>query len=155
MRVLQDLILGFLLGNCLAVLTWRFLVTPIAMTKRMTLYYQLERIAGGSLGQILQCGQRLAVLFSRRSDGHGLGQSPWACRLASSIEVPEATFGFSAPSFTGLVVMVGVVMAVVAAAGYEMVARVANIAAPWMIAVFAACGIVSLGQMDATSCQRF
>ena len=46
---LQDLILGLLLGNALAVLTWRFLVTPIAMAKRMTLYYQLERIAGGAL----------------------------------------------------------------------------------------------------------
>ena len=28
---------------------------------------------------------------------------------------------------------------------------VANIAAPWMIAVFAACGIVALGQMQVTS----
>ncbi|HYW81561.1 MAG TPA: hypothetical protein VE890_18395, partial [Thermoguttaceae bacterium] len=46
---LQDLILGLLLGNALAVLTWRYLVTPIAMAKRMTLYYQLERIAGGWL----------------------------------------------------------------------------------------------------------
>ena len=46
---LSDLILGLLLGNFLAVLTWRFLVVPIAMAKRMTLYYQLERIAGGSL----------------------------------------------------------------------------------------------------------
>ena len=56
-----------------------------------------------------------------------------------------------APSFTALVVVVGVVMAVVAAAGYQTVARVANIAAPWMIAVFAACGLVSLVQMEATS----
>lgn len=46
---LQNLILGLLLGNFLAVLTWRFLVTPIAIAKRLTLYYQLERIAGGSL----------------------------------------------------------------------------------------------------------
>ena len=46
---LQNLILGLLIGNFLAVLTWRFLVTPIAIAKRLTLYYQLERIAGGSL----------------------------------------------------------------------------------------------------------
>ena len=46
---LQDLVLGLLLGNLLAVLTWRYLVTPIAIAKRLTLYYQLERIAGGSL----------------------------------------------------------------------------------------------------------
>src|SRR5210317_533245 len=46
---LQDLILGLLLGNVLAVLVWRFLVTPIATARRFTLYYHLERIAGGSL----------------------------------------------------------------------------------------------------------
>jgi NCS1 family nucleobase:cation symporter-1 len=47
--------------------------------------------------------------------------------------------------------VVGVAMAVTAAAGYEAVARVANIAAPWMIAVFAACGVVSLVQVEAAS----
>lgn len=46
---LQDLVLGLLLGNVLAVLTWRYLVVPIAMGKRMTQYYQLERIAGSHL----------------------------------------------------------------------------------------------------------
>jgi NCS1 family nucleobase:cation symporter-1 len=68
-------------------------------------------------------------------------------------EVPESTFGLGAPSFTVLVVVVGAVMAIVAAAGYEMVARVANLAAPWMIAIFAAGGLVSLGQMEATSAE--
>jgi hypothetical protein len=43
---LQNLLVGLLIGNLLAVLSWRFLVLPIAMSKRMTLYYQLERIAG-------------------------------------------------------------------------------------------------------------
>ncbi len=66
-------------------------------------------------------------------------------------EVPDAMFGFGAPTFTLLVVLVGIFIAVVAAAGYETVARIANIAAPWMISIFAACGIVSLVQMDATS----
>jgi NCS1 family nucleobase:cation symporter-1 len=66
-------------------------------------------------------------------------------------QVPEATFGLGPPSFTLLVLVVGIVIAAVAAAGYETVARVANIAAPWMICVFAACGIVSLAQVGATS----
>jgi NCS1 family nucleobase:cation symporter-1 len=66
-------------------------------------------------------------------------------------DVPEQTFGLGSTAFTIVVVCVGVVIAVVAAAGYETVARVANIAAPWMIAIFAACGIVSLVQMDANS----
>lgn len=147
---LQDLIFGLLLGNILAVLTWRFLVTPIAVSKRMTLYYQLERIAGGSLVKFYNLVNGLLFCFLA---GAMVTVSASAVGIPFGIlyEVPESTFAFGAPSFTGLVVVVGIVMAIIAAAGYETVARVANIAAPWMISIFAACGIVSLVQMGATT----
>ena len=147
---LQDLILGLLLGNALAVLTWRFLVTPIAMSKRLTLYYQLERIAGGSLVKFYNAVNGLLFCFLA---GAMVTVSASAVGIPFDIyyEVPEAVFGLGASSFTALVVVVGIVMAIIAAAGYEMVARVANVAAPWMISIFAACGIVSLVELDATS----
>ena len=44
-----DLIVGLLLGNLMAVLTWRFLTAEIATQKRLTLYYQLEKITGRNL----------------------------------------------------------------------------------------------------------
>jgi len=44
-----DLIVGLLLGNFLAVLTWRFLTAEIAVQHRLTLYYQLEKICGKKL----------------------------------------------------------------------------------------------------------
>ena len=147
---LQDLILGLLLGNALAVLTWRFLVTPIAMAKRMTLYYQLERIAGGALVKLYNLANGLLFCFLA---GAMVTVSASAVGVPFGIlyEVPSSTFAFGAPSFTALVVVVGIAMAVIAVAGYSMVAHIGNIAAPWMIAVFAACGIVSLGQLDATN----
>ncbi len=147
---LSDLILGLLLGNILAVLTWRFLVVPIAMAKRMTLYYQLERIAGGSLVKLYNLVNGLLFCFLA---GAMVTVSASAIGVPFNItfDVPTNIFGLSNPSFTALVAVVGIVIAVVAAGGYERVARVANIAAPWMIAVFAACGIVSLGQLGATN----
>ncbi|EMI15948.1 transmembrane prediction [Rhodopirellula maiorica SM1] len=147
---LQDLLLGLLLGNFLAVLTWRFLVTPIAIAKRMTLYYQLERIAGGTLVKLYNLVNGLLFCFLAGAMVT-VSASAVGVPFGITFDVPEAMFGLSNPSFTLLVAIVGVVIAVVAAGGYERVARVANIAAPWMIAVFAACGIVSLGQMDVTS----
>ncbi|MGB7344126.1 MAG: hypothetical protein WBD20_07925 [Pirellulaceae bacterium] len=147
---LQDLILGLLLGNLLAVLTWRFLVTPIAMAKRFTLYYQLERIAGGSLVKFYNLVNGLLFCFLAGAMVT-VSASAVGVPFGITFDVPSNMFGLSNASFTGLVAIVGVVIAVVAAGGYERVARVANIAAPWMIGVFAACGIVSLGQMDATS----
>ena len=151
---LQDLILGLLLGNILAVLTWRYLVVPIAISKRLTLYYQLERIAGGSLVKLYNVVNGILFCFLA---GAMVTVSASAVGIPFGIhyQVPEATFALGAPSFTGLVILVGFVMAIVAAAGYEMVARVANIAAPWMIAIFAACGIISLVQMDVTSLAVF
>jgi NCS1 family nucleobase:cation symporter-1 len=147
---LSNLVLGLLLGNILAVLTWRFLVVPIAMKKRLTLYFQLERIAGRSLVKFYNVVNGLLFCFLA---GAMITISASAVGVPFGVfyEVPEATFGLGALSFTGLVVLVGAVIAVVAAAGYESVSRFANVAAPWMIAIFAACGLVSLYQMGATN----
>ena len=38
-----DLILGLLLGNLAAVLSWRYLTATIAGRLRLTLYYKLEK----------------------------------------------------------------------------------------------------------------
>lgn len=147
---LQDLILGLLLGNILAVLTWRFLVTPIAIVKRMTLYYQLERIAGGGLVKLYNFVNGILFCFLAGAM-ITVSASAVGIPLGITFDVPNEMFGLSNGSFTALVAIVGIVIAVVAAGGYNRVARFANIAAPWMIAVFAACGIVSLAQMEATT----
>lgn len=147
---LSDLILGLLLGNVLAVLTWRFLVVPIAISKRLTLYYQLERIAGGSLVKFYNLVNGLLFCFLAGAMVT-VSASAVGVPFGVTFDIPSNMFGLSNPAFTALVAVVGVVIAAVAAGGYERVARVANIAAPWMIAVFAACGIVSLGQLGATS----
>ena len=147
---LSDLILGLLLGNLLAVLTWRFLVVPIAMTKRLTLYYQLERIAGGSLVKLYNVVNGLLFCFLAGAMVT-VSASAIGVPFGITFDVPTNMFGLSNASFTGLVLVVGIVIAAVAAGGYERVAKFANLAAPWMIAVFAACGIVSLAQVEATS----
>jgi purine-cytosine permease-like protein len=58
------------------------------------------------------------------------------------------------PNSVGWVLAVGVMgvlIAVVAAFGYQVVARFANIAAPWMVLVFLAFGLIGLRQfIDAT-----
>lgn len=147
---LSDLILGLLLGNLLAVLTWRLLVVPIAMSKRLTLYYQLERIAGRSLVKVYNLVNGLLFCFLAGAMVT-VSAAAVGVPLGVTFDVPSNIFGLSNMSFTTLVAIVGAVIAVVAAGGYETVARVANIAAPWMIAVFAACGIVALGQIGAAT----
>jgi len=70
------------------------------------------------------------------------------------IEFPMPRLDDLMPNSVGwvlAVLAVGAVISVVAAYGYAMVARIANLAAPWMVLVFIAFGLVSLRQfIDAT-----
>lgn len=142
-----DLIFGLLLGNLLAVLTWRFLTAEIATHERLTLYFKLEKI----------CGRNLVTLYN-------FFNGVLFCFLAGAMVTVSATavgvpFGDSIrmPSFsdtmpTGVVwcltcVGIGAAMTFVAVRGYGFVARVGHLAAPWMFLMFVACGVVVLGRL--------
>ncbi|MGE4488140.1 MAG: cytosine permease [Kiritimatiellales bacterium] len=139
-----DVVFGLLIGNLLAVLSWMFLCAPIAVRARLTLYYQLEKI----------CGRNLVTLYN-------LANGVMFCFLAGSMITVSATavgvwFHFPMPGLNDLlpnsfgwvvaVLAVGAMISLVAAWGYNMVVRVANIAAPWMVLVFLAFGIIGLRQ---------
>jgi len=147
---LKDLIFGLLIGNILAILTWRYIVAPIAVSTKLTLYYQLEKIAGKHLVKVYNVVNGVLFCFLA---GAMITVSASAVGIPFGINfsVPENIFGLSSPAFSTIVVIVGLVMAIVAAAGYNTVSKFANIAAPWMIIVFAACGISALAQMDVDS----
>ncbi len=139
-----DVIGGLLIGNALAVLCWVLLCAPIATRARLTLYYQLERI----------CGRNLVTLYN-------LANGVMFCFLAGAMITVSATalgvwFKFPMPALNDVypnsigwvlaVLAVGGAIAVVAAYGYNTVARFANIASPWMVLVFLVFGIVALKQ---------
>jgi len=147
-----DVVVGLIAGNVLAVLSWVFLCAPIATRARLTLYYQLEKI----------CGRQLVTLYN-------LANGVMFCFLAGAMVTVSATalgvwFKFPMPELSdrypnsaGWVLAVlacGAMISIVAAYGYEIVSKVANIAAPWMVLVFIAFGLVGLGQfIDATGTQ--
>jgi purine-cytosine permease-like protein len=137
-----DLLVGLLLGNLLAVLSWTFMTAPIATRARLTLYYQLEKI----------CGRRLVTLYN-------LANGVMFCFLAGAMVTVSATafgvwFEFPMPGLSDYLpnsigwvaaaLGVGAAIAIVAARGYKIVAEIANYAAPWMTLVFLAFGLVGL-----------
>jgi nucleobase:cation symporter-1, NCS1 family len=142
-----DLIVGLLLGNLLAVLTWRFLTAEIAVAERLTLYYKLEKI----------CGRRLVALYNFFNGllfcclaGSMVTVSATAVGVPLGDAVSMPTFQDAIPTSTAFVLLcvaLGVVMTLVAIRGYAFVARVGHIAAPWMFLVFVACGLVILGRL--------
>ena len=148
-----DVVGGLFVGNLLAVLSWVFLTAPIAVRARMTLYFQLEKI----------CGRTLVTAYN-------LANGVMFCFLAGAMVTVNATaaglwFDIAMPGLNDLypnsvgwvltVLVMGVLMTVVAAYGYKVVARIANIAAPWMVLVFIAYGIVAARQLGISSVGEF
>jgi purine-cytosine permease-like protein len=140
-----DIVVGLLVGNLLAVLSWLLLTAPIATRSRLTLYFQLEKI----------CGRQLVTIYN-------LANGVMFCFLAGAMVTVNATaagvwFDFRMPGLNDLlpnsagwvlaVLVMGTMITVVAAYGYKVVARVANIAAPWLVLVFVAFGIIGLRQL--------
>jgi len=148
-----DLIVGLLLGNLLAVLSWRFLTTEIAVKNRLTLYYQLEKI----------CGKNLVI-------GYNLANGILFCFLAGSMITVSATavgipFDMEMPKLTDtmpngmtwvvIVFIIGAVISLVASKGYNTVSKTANWMSPVIVIAFIACGVVALNQLGVKNFSDF
>ena len=48
----MDIIIGLLIGNILAILSWPLITTPIAVDTRLSLYTYLKKIAGGQMSKL-------------------------------------------------------------------------------------------------------
>lgn len=141
----MDLITGLLLGNLMAVLSWRFLTAPTATRTRLTLYYQLERISGRKFVVVYNLANGLLFCFLA---GAMVTVSATAVGLPLNMPMPELTDRYPT-SFTWVVVVfiIGALISWVAARGYDMVSKVANHAAPWMITIFIVCGLTALPKL--------
>jgi len=148
-----DVLVGLLLGNLMAVLSWRFLCAPIAVRVRQTLYYQAERICGKNLVSLYNLANGLMFCLLA-----GAMVSVSATAVGIPFNMPMPGLGDWLPNSIGwviAVIAVGAVISIVAAKGYDAVARFANIASPWMVLVFLACGIAVLPQLGVHSLGDF
>ena len=146
---LHNIFWGLLVGNLLAVLSWRYICAPIATQARLTLYYQLEKIAGKDLVKLYNLANGVLFCFLA---GAMITVSATAVGIPFNLEMPafDAVYPNSV-TFVLIVLAVGAVISAVASIGYEAVSRFANIAAPWMVLVFFACGVVALKQLEVNS----
>lgn len=148
-----DLLLGLLLGNILAVLSWAFLTGPIAVKKRITLYYLLEKISGSKVTIVYNLINALMFCFLA---GSMIAVSATAVGIPFDIAMPSLNDWL--PNTIGwivVVIAVGVVTTIVAMFGYNQISKFANVAAPWMIMVFIASAIAVLPDLGVHSISDF
>lgn len=148
-----DLIVGLLLGNILAVLSWGFMTAKVAVKKRTTLYFQLEKIGGKNFALFYNLVN--AGLFCFLA-GSMIAVSATAVGIPFDLTMPE--LGDFYPNSIGWVVtvfIVGLITTVVAMFGFDEISRFANYAAPWMIMIFVAAAVTVLPQMGVNSFTDF
>lgn len=141
-----DVILGLLLGNLLAVLTWRYVTAPVATDLRMTLYFKLEKICGRKLVSLYNVANGILFCFLA-------GAMVTVSATAVGVPFPAVkmpTFSDTLPTGVAwcvVVVLLGSIQTLVAVRGYAFVARISYLAAPWMFLIFVACGLVTLPKL--------
>ena len=144
-----DLIIGLLIGNLLAVLSWRFLTAEIAVKHRLTLYYQLEKICGKNLVVFYNLANGILFCFLA---GAMITVSATAVGIPFDMEMPKLSDTIpNSPTYIAIVLVVGAVISLVAAKGYNTVAKAANLMSPFIVLAFLIAGIVALGQLDVNS----
>jgi len=135
-----DVIIGLVLGNLLAVLTWALICAPIATDTRLTLYAYLEKIAGPHFIKLYSVVN--GVLFCILA-GAMITVSASAIRILFGLDPQTGLFPTDL-RFILIALGVGGVVAFAAVKGFKFVAKFAEVAAPWMIAMFFVGALASL-----------
>lgn len=148
-----DLVIGLLIGNILAVLSWAFFTAKISVTKRITLYYQLEKIAGKNFTLVYNLVNAAMFCFLA---GSMIAVSATAVGIPFDIPMPTLQDIYpNSISWVITVFAVGLLTTVVAMVGFDQVSKFANVAAPWMIMIFVAAAIAVLPQLGVNSLADF
>lgn len=128
----RDILFGLLIGNALAVLSWTFLTSPIAVQTRLSLYTYLNKIAGGTMTKLYNWAN--AIIFTVISAAM-ITVSASAVRLLFNIPAQLNWYSTNI-SFILVVIGVGIVVVFVAIYGFSTVASFSSICAPWLFTLF-------------------
>lgn len=138
-----DIIIGLIIGNILAVLSFTFFCAAMAVDTRLTLYTYLHRVFGKKLQKIYNAvlGIGLAALAAA-----GISISATAIRRVLQVPIQLEWYPTS-PKFIVIVLILGAVITFIAAKGFEAVAKFASTCVPWMIALFFVGALITLPQL--------
>lgn len=148
-----DLIIGLLLGNLMAVLSWRFLTAEVAVKHRLTLYYHLEKITGKKLVTLYNLANGVLFCFLA---GSMITVSATAVGIPFDMEMPKLTDTMpNGTTWVIIVLVIGFVISLIAAKGFNTVSKAANWMSPLIVLGFIVAGIVALNQLGVGSFSDF
>jgi purine-cytosine permease-like protein len=149
-----DAVVGLLFGNILAVLSWALMCAPIAVRERLTVYWQIRKVAGPYLTVLYSAV--FAVVLCLLA-GAMVSTSTTAIAIPLDIPSPNYDAGDRMPSVAWMVLaaLVGTVVALLAVLGFERMAHFAKVCAPWMPFIFLAGALACLPMLGVTGPGNF
>lgn len=128
----KDILVGLLIGNILAILSWTLITTPIAVQTRLSLYTYLHKIAGDSMSDLYNWAN---VLIFMVISAAMITVSCTAVRLL--LDIPAQLEWYPTDGLFILVVLgVGMVVVLVAMYGFDAVAEFSGLCGPWLVVMF-------------------
>lgn len=142
----SDVLLGLLLGNLLAVLSWGLVCAPIAVQTRLTLYWYARRIIGARLTGIYNV---LNALLYAILAGAMITVAASAVRLL--FDIPPQTHWYpDDPRFVLVVLLVGSVVVSIAIWGFDRLAWFSTVCSPWLLLMFVVGALATLPALAAS-----
>jgi len=136
----MDIIIGLLIGNILAILSWTLITTPIAVETRLSLYTYLKQIAGGQMSKLYDWAN---VLIFTVISAAMVSVSSTAVRFA--FDIPAQLNWYPTNLwFVLIVILVGAFVVFVAIYGFNAVSEFSGICAPWLFVMFTSGALVLL-----------
>lgn len=139
----KTILLGLILGNILAVLSFTFLTATMACDTRLTLYSYLKKVLGPVAQKIYNLIWGLCSIILASS---GICVSATAIREVVGIPIQTEWY----PTHIGfvlIVIILGVIVTLVAANGFDAVAKFSSTCVPWMVVFFLVAALVALPQL--------
>ena len=135
---LWDVLIGLIIGNTLAILSFTLLTARIAVDTRLSLYTYLDRIAGGLTSRLYNSANVLvfAVISAAMITVSATAFTALAELPAQVEPYPTSIW------FVVTVVAVAVVVVLVAVYGFNALSDFASTCAPWLMLMFTTGGMV-------------
>ncbi len=143
---IEDILIGLLIGNTLASLSFWLITAPIAVKTRLSLYTYIEHNLG-ELASRLYNGANVLIFVA--ISAAMITVSATAVRVL--FEIPPQVYPYPTNIYFAMIAASASVIAVlVAYYGFNVVAEFATICTPWLMVMFTAGGMVLIPSLNET-----
>lgn len=141
---INDILIGLLIGNTLAMLSFWLVTAPIAVKTRLSLYTYLDRNMGEKFSRFYNGAN---VLIFVAISAAMITVSATAVRVL--FDIPPQVYPYpSNVAFAAIAASSSVIAVVVAYYGFNVLSEFASICAPWLMVMFTAGGMVLVPSLN-------